>query len=128
MGVFLPRKALFFPLLFPSSSPFARNHSQPLHVSQSFLSIFQASSAPTPLEDPEIKDFRGLPLFFFRGWEEAGSVFGEDFQGDFSGFSGDFRRGFPSCFYRKNLGRGGWKGGRGCGRIGGGGGKIKICI
>ncbi len=124
MGVFLPRKALFFPLLFPSSSPFARNHSQPLHVSQSFLSIFQASSAPTPLEDPEIKDFRGLPLFFFRGWEEAGSVFGEDFQGDFSGFSGDFRRGFPSCFYRKI-----WEEeGRGCGGGGGGRGKIKICI
>ncbi len=52
-----------------------------------------------------------MSFLLFRGGEETGSVFGEVFQGDFSEVSGAFRRGFPSCFYRKNLGRGGEKGG-----------------
>lgn len=38
-----------------------------------------------------------------------GSTFGEGFQGDSSGTSGAFRRGFPTFFYGKNLGRGGGK-------------------
>ena len=55
-----------------------------------------------------------MPLFLYRGEGEAGSLFGEVFQGDSSGISGAFQRGFPSCFYGKiweQEGKRGWKGG-----------------
>ena len=59
-----------------------------------------------------------MSLFLFRGGEEAGCAFREAFQGDFSGDSGGFWRGFPTLFYGKKWEEGGergWKGGRGCG-------------
>ena len=116
----------FLPPPLPSSSPSALNRSSPLKATRSFLyiflSLFRHLPPPNPLESPEIKDFRemsSLPLSGRRGGRMC-------FRGDFSGrFFWRFRRvleRFPSCFCRKiweEEGERGWKGGRGCGRIGG---------
>ena len=130
VGVFLPARLFSSPLpsvLIPlRSKPFLAIEGN-LVFSLSFQDFFSYLPPPNPLESPEIKDFRGLSLFSFQEGEEAGSVFEKVFRRDFSGVSGAFRRGIPSCFYGKNLGRGEGKRvgrGRGCG---GGGGKIKIC-
>ena len=96
-GSFLPPP---LPVLIP---PSVLNRFQPLKATRSFLCIFRHLPPPIHLENPEIKGFRGVPPFLFRG-EEAGCVFEETFQGDFSGVSGVFRRGFPSCFDIVNIG------------------------
>ena len=123
----LPPLSVLLPL---RSKPFSAIEGNSV-FSLFFQDFFSCLPPPTPLESPEIKGFRRMPPLPFREEEEAGSLFGEIFQRDSSEVSGAFRRGFPSCFYRKiweEEGKRGWKGGRGCGGGGGGRGKIKICI
>lgn len=103
MGVFLPARLFSSPSSSRPHPPSVLNRFQPLKATRSFLCIFRHLPPPIHLENPEIKGFRGVPPFLFRG-EEAGCVFEETFQGDFSGVSGVFRRGFPSCFDIVNIG------------------------
>lgn len=116
VGVFLPARLFSSPLPFPSSFPSAQNRSQPLTATRSFLYIFLALfrhlPPKTPLESPEIKDFREFSLFSFRGEREAGSLFREIFLG----FQEPFGEVSQTASIEKiweDEGKREWKGGRG---------------